>query len=194
MLFKKYKFPVHIFIILEKSTPIVYTSETITSNHYICLVQPAWFYLINVILKKEINNFFSSLIEISAIDTLKYSAMFEFNNFIINDIKHRLLIFNSYYLYLLKNRITLFNPYGINSNVPSIDKIYFNANWAERELSELFFILYSNKKDTRALLLDYPKKNYPMLKDFPTESWSELYYDFLEKTLFYTEVIDHTEL
>jgi hypothetical protein len=37
---KKYKFPMHLFMILDKLNPVVYTSECITPNHYAILLTP----------------------------------------------------------------------------------------------------------------------------------------------------------
>ena len=66
------------------------------------------------------------------------------------------------------------------SQIPYIDRLYKNANWFERETSEMFGVNYYNKKDVRKLLLDYSKIENPLLKDFPTEGYSEVFYDFFE--------------
>jgi len=73
----------------------------------------------------------------------------------------------------------LYNFYKKN-RVASVDKLYKNASWVERETSEMFGINYYNKKDIRKLLLDYSKIEHPMLKDFPVEGFSEVFYDFFE--------------
>lgn len=194
MFFKKYKFPLSIFVVFEHTTPVIYTSEILSANHYVSYINTNWYYPINNFLKKELFFSTNSLIEMSAIDTFKYDNLFPELNFSMN--QNRLLLFNIYYCYTTKLRLTLFYNYSLNTYnyLESIDKLYKNANWLERELSEMFSPLYSNKIDTRTLLLDYPKGNFPLLKDFPTESWSELYYDFLDKSLHYSDVIDHTEL
>jgi NADH:ubiquinone oxidoreductase subunit C len=44
---------------------------------------------------------------------------------------------------------------------------------------------YVFKKDIRKLLLDYTKNENPLLKDFPVEGFSEVFYDFFEdQTMF----------
>lgn len=193
MFYKKYKFPLNLFIVLEHTTPVIFTSEVLTPNHYTCLLDSKWYLTINLLLRKDI--FFSNnyLSEISAADTRDYNNLFSELTTIFNN---KLLLNNTYYFYNTKLRLTLFQSYSLENprNLQSIDAIYKNANWLERELSEMFSPIYLNKTDTRMLLLDYPKDNNPMLKDFPVESWGELYYDFLDKSLHYTDVIDHTEL
>ena len=74
-----------------------------------------------------------------------------------------------------------------NKKVESIDMVYKNANWLERETSEMFGIQYLNKKDNRSLLLDYSRNEFPMLKDFPCEGYYEIYYDFFENKLTYVK-------
>lgn len=194
MFYKKYKFPLQIFIIFEKVSSLIYTSTTLSSNHYLFYSSISWYYSINIFLKKDLFFFFSTLIESSAWDSLNFFSLNEKINYFYKN--NRIILFNNYYNYSNKVRFNIICNYSFlsNNNLLTIDKLYENSQWLERETSEMFNINYNHKKDTRSLLLDYPKKNFPLLKDFPTESWSELYYDFLEKTLIYTDAIDHIEL
>ena len=180
MLFKKYQFPLNMFIVFEKLNPLVYTSKTLTPNHYICFINQNWYYGINIFIKKELFFNLSSLTEMSCIDTLKYDRITpEFRIF----ENKRFLLYNVYYMYLIKIRLTLL--YSYNKNTESVDNIYRNASWLEREVSEMYNIKYLNKKDNRSLLLDYSRNEYPMLKDFPTEGFNEIYFDFFENKLQY---------
>lgn len=181
MLFKKYQFPINIFLVFEKINPIIYTSESLTLNHYLCFIPNEWYYGINLFLKKELFYNFSSLIEISAIDTLKYNNLFPHHETFNKN--NRFIIYNIYYCYWIKVRLTLFQ--FSNKQIKSIDTIYKNANWLEREVSEMFGLQYENKKDNRSLLLDYSRNEFPMLKDFPTEGFYEIYYDFFENKIQY---------
>ena len=57
MIFKKYQFPINLFLVFEKLNPvIVYTSQVLTPNHYVCFINKNWFYSIKYFLKKW--NFF----------------------------------------------------------------------------------------------------------------------------------------
>lgn len=193
MFYKKYQFPLQLQLIFEKIPTLIYTSDVLTSNHYIFKLPSCWYYSVNLFFKKNTTFFFNTLIETSAWDSLNFNIQHNLNFFFK---KNRLILFSNYYNYFTKIRLTLIFTHTFNNKVGihSIDKLYENSQWLERETSEMFNIFYIFKKDTRSLLLDYSKKNYPLLKDFPTESWNELYYDFLEKTLQYTETIDHVEL
>jgi NADH dehydrogenase (ubiquinone) Fe-S protein 3 len=64
----------------------------------------------------------------------------------------------------------------------------------EREVSEMYGLSYDNKKDVRSLLLDYSRNEFPMLKDFPTEGYNDIYYNFFENKLKYSNKNEFIEL
>lgn len=59
----------------------------------------------------------------------------------------------------------------------SISELFLNANWLEREISELHSVFFSYKKDLRNLLLPYGDSSAPMLKSFPSIGTREVFYD-----------------
>lgn len=194
-MYKKYQFPLFLFIILEKSSITFWTSKILNPNHFICLMDKSWIYLINQILKNEVFLAKSALVENSSLDTISFSN----DNFLINFFsKHnRNLVYYSYYMYFMKIRLTLFyfcNNVGniISGGLTSIDRIYKNANWLERETSEMYGIYYYWKSDTRKLLLDYTKNENPLLKDFPSEGFQDVFYNFFENqvTVNQNEVVE----
>jgi len=65
----------------------------------------------------------------------------------------------------------------------SIDKIFKNANWVERETSEMYNINYIWKNDTRKILIDYSKNEYPLLKNYPSEGFQDVFYNFFENQI-----------
>ena len=179
-MYKQYLFPMSMFLILEKASVLFWGSKTLVPNHYIVLLNSKWFYILNQIFKNEL--FFSSslLIENTAIDSRFFNkCSTELNTFFK---KNKLIAHYSYYFLLTKIRLTILvnlkNDYKHYIN--SIDKIYKNANWLERETSEMYGLLYYWKSDTRKLLLDYAKMENPMLKDFPCEGIQDVFYNFFE--------------
>lgn len=194
-MYKKYKFPISIFITFQHLQPIVFSSEVLTPNHYVIVLSKNYQYGLNQFLKKELFFFQGSLLEVSAIDTLEYSKIFP-KNINVNFLKNRLLVYYTYYFYLIKLRLSVFYTYSLNSGQKpfySVDRIFKNANWLEREVSEMYNINFYLKTDTRNLLLDYSRNEHPLLKDFPCEGFQELYYDFFDQTLAYTRS-EHIEL
>lgn len=181
MIYKKYKFPINIFLCFEKLNPVYYTSKVLTNNHYVCFIPKKWYYGLNLFIKKELFYNSSFLVEMSAIDTMKYNKIIpDIETF---NLKDRFLIYNIYYFYYIKIKITFIQ--STNNTIDSIDSVYKNASWLEREVSEMFGINFINKKDNRSLLLDYSKNEFPMLKDFPTEGYYEIFYDFFENRIDY---------
>lgn len=63
------------------------------------------------------------------------------------------------------------------SSLNSITELFLNANWLEREISELHGIFFSNKKDLRNLMLPYGDTSAPMKKSFPSVGVREIFYD-----------------
>ncbi len=174
---KNYQMPLQLFLILEKSNPIVFTTETCVPNHYLVYMNKNNFFLATAILKNEFFSSKSSLIESTAIDSLNYNSISAETN--ISNIT-RILPFYLFYLYSTKIRLTIILNNSNNSSIESIDKLYKNASWLEREAAEMYGIYYKNKKDCRKLLLDYTKDENPMLKDFPTEGTNDIFYNFFE--------------
>lgn len=181
MLYKKYQFPLNIFIVFEKLNPVIYTSNSLTSNHYVCYISNKWYYGINIFLKKEVLINSNFLTDMSAIDTLNFEK--NILNLEIFNNSNRFIMYNTYYLYFCKIRLSLFQ--NVNTNIVSIDSIYPNSSWLERETFEMYNIQFLNKKDNRSLLLDYSRNEFPMLKDFPTEGYYEIYFDFFENKVNY---------
>ena len=72
--------------------------------------------------------------------------------------------------------------------VPSIIDIHPSANWFEREVFDMFGILFSGHPDLRRILTDYGFRGYPLRKDFPTTGYTELRYDEVQKRVVYEPV------
>lgn len=140
---------------------------------------------ITFILKNSLNFFFLSLIEITGLDISminNYNYLFNLDN--INKYFEKIIIYN--FIDYKTNFRYIFNLF-VNkfTKIYSIEKFFLNANWLERELIEFFNIQVFLKNDTRNLLLDYNLMINPLLKNFPTEGYQELYFNFNTYTLDY---------
>lgn len=75
---------------------------------------------------------------------------------------------------------------GFNSTTlspKSISEFYPNANWLEREVSELHGTVFDNKRDLRNLMLQYGDTSTPFRKSSPSIGLKEFFYDSVNDSL-----------
>lgn len=75
-----------------------------------------------------------------------------------------------YFLYSIEKnvRIGLRVPLDGNApSLPSIEPVYPNANWHERELWDMFGIQFEGHTDLRRIVMPYDWEGHPLRKDYP---------------------------
>jgi len=72
--------------------------------------------------------------------------------------------------------------------VPSIIGLFPGANWFEREVYDLYGVLFSGHPDLRRILTDYGFEGYPLRKDFPLTGYVEVRYDDAQGRVVYDPV------
>ena len=72
--------------------------------------------------------------------------------------------------------------------VPTVTTLWPNAGWYEREVYDMFGVLFAGNPDLRRLLTDYGFEGHPLRKDFPLTGYVELRYDDEQKRVVYEPV------
>lgn len=72
--------------------------------------------------------------------------------------------------------------------IPSVTSVFPVAGWYEREIYDLYGVLFSNHPDLRRILTDYNFSGHPLRKDFPLTGFTEVRYDSTEKQVVYEKV------
>jgi len=72
--------------------------------------------------------------------------------------------------------------------IPSVTGLFSSALWYEREMWDMYGMLFSDNPDLRRILTDYGFTGYPLRKDFPLMGHVELRYDEEQKRVVYEPV------
>lgn len=125
-------------------------------------------------LKADSNCLFSTLIDITAVDYPERDTRFDV-------VYHFLSMYRN-------QRIRLKTAVREEEIVPSIVSVHPSANWFEREVFDMFGIIFAGHPDLRRILTDYGFRGYPLRKDFPTTGYTEVRYDDEQKRVVYEPV------
>ena len=117
---------------------------------------------------------FSTLVDITGVDYPERAKRFDV-------VYHFLSMYQN-------QRIRLRVAVREEDMVPSITGVHPSANWFEREVFDMFGILFSGHPDLRRILTDYGFRGYPLRKDFPTTGYTEVRYDEVQKRVVYEPV------
>ena len=110
-------------------------------------------------LKTDGNCRFSTLVDITAVDHPDREPRFDL-------VYHFLSMYQNH-------RVRLKVGVREDDIVPSLTGVHSGANWFEREVFDMFGVLFSGHPDLRRILTDYGFRGYPLRKDFPTTGYTE---------------------
>jgi len=122
-------------------------------------------------LKKDTSSLFDMLIDITVIDYPENDKRFEVVYLLLS------LSYNT--------RIKVKTHVNEMTYLKSASNIYSSANWAEREVWDMFGIYFKGHPDLRRILTDYGFEGHPLRKDFPLNGYTAVRYDDTRKIVLY---------
>ena len=159
---------------IEAKRPDCVVSTEIAFGELTVNVTPNSIVAFTQFLKTDRTCRFSTLIDITAVDHPERERRFDV-------IYHFLSMYQNH-------RIRLNVALREEELMPSITSVHPSANWFEREVFDMFGILFSGHPDLRRILTDYGFRGYPLRKDFPTTGYTEVRYDEVLKRVVYEPV------
>jgi len=75
-----------------------------------------------------------------------------------------------------------------NTPVPTVTTLWPVAGWLEREVFDLYGVIFAGNPDLRRILTDYGLEGHPFRKDFPLTGHVELRYSEEDKRVVYEPV------
>jgi NADH-quinone oxidoreductase subunit C len=120
------------------------------------------------------NHAYQQLVEIAGVDYPSRAERFE--------VVYMLLSLTS------NSRIMVKCSASEDTPVPTVTTLWPNAGWLEREVFDLYGVLFAGNTDLRRILTDYGFEGHPFRKDFPLTGYHELRYSEDEKRVVYEPV------
>lgn len=125
-------------------------------------------------LKEDPETRFQSLMDISGADYPERVSRF--------DVVYHLLSYTNNFRIRVKIAVDEDTP------VASAVGVYPTAGWFEREVWDMFGVMFSGHPDLRRILTDYGFQGHPLRKDFPLTGYVELRYSEEQKRVIYEPV------
>jgi NADH-quinone oxidoreductase subunit C len=117
---------------------------------------------------------FSCFIDVTAVDWPQRERRF--------DVVYHLLSPTKNHRVRLKIEVDEATP------VASLTDLFPGANWFEREVYDLYGVVFTGHPDMRRLLTDYGFEGHPLRKDFPLTGFVEVRWDDEQKRVVYSPV------
>ncbi|MGR3626470.1 MAG: NADH-quinone oxidoreductase subunit C [Limimaricola sp.] len=159
---------------LESKRPDCVTGWEVAFGELTVTVTPESIPGVVELLKTDPTCRFSTLIDITAVDYPGREKRFDM-------VYHFLSMYQN-------QRIRIRAEVREDEMVPSIIEIHPSSNWFEREVFDMFGIIFTGHPDLRRILTDYGFRGFPLRKDFPTTGYTEVRFDEVQKRVVYEPV------
>lgn len=159
--------------IVEKNSDAV-THYEFAKDELVLHVKPAEVEVVMQFLRDDRECDFKLLMDVTAVDFPERADRFEVVYNLLS-IRHN-------------HRVRVKLMVAEDVIVPSVTGVYKAAGWFEREVWDMYGIMFSGHDDLRRILTDYGFQGHPQRKDFPLSGYVELRYDEELKRVVYEPV------
>lgn len=150
-------------------------SNVIEKDEIILTVTRQDIYHVLHVLRDEPECLFKQLVDITAVDwPVRLPDRF--------DVVYHLLSMQH------NKRIRVKTATDENTPVPSVTELFDSATWAEREVYDMYGVVFEGNPDQRRILTDYGFEGHPLRKDFPLTGFVEVRYDSVTESVIYEPV------
>jgi NADH-quinone oxidoreductase subunit C len=126
------------------------------------------------LLKDDPRLYFHQLIDICGVDYHPHTPRFEVVYHLLSTIHNQ--------------RLRIRIKADESMRFPTLSTVFKAAPWYEREVFDLYGIVFEGHGDLRRILTDYHFDGHPLRKDFPLMGYVEPRYDDTEKEVIYGSV------
>lgn len=155
-------------------------SQQIAYGELTVLVDPSQLISVLTFLRDDVQCQFISIIDISGVDFPSRKKRFDVSYHLLSPRQN------------LRVRVKV--QVSEDDDVPSACSVYIGADWYEREVYDMYGVLFSDHPDLRRILTDYGFEGHPLRKDFPTTGFVECRYDNAVKRVVYEPVVLRQEM
>lgn len=141
------------------------------------------FWTFFIILKNSLLFNYIQLNDITCVDNLNLLTKND-----VTKIKNRFSLIYVFTNVKYASQIIVKLTINYPQTLPSIFNLFKGAAWLEREIFDLFGVIFKDHPDLRRILTDYGVLHHPLLKDFPLSGYVELRYSGIHKCIEYQTV------
>jgi NADH-quinone oxidoreductase subunit C len=159
---------------IAAALPGAVTGHAVTHGELTLSVNAADIVRVATFLRDDPRYAFICFIDVTAVDWPQRERRFDVVYHLLSPTKNR--------------RIRMRIEVDDASTVASLVGVFPGANWFEREVYDLYGIVFTDHPDLRRLLTDYGFEGYPLRKDFPLTGFVEVRWDDEQKRVVYNPV------
>jgi NADH-quinone oxidoreductase subunit C len=159
---------------IAASLPGAVTSHAVTHGELTLTANAADIVQVVTFLRDDPRCAFICLIDVTAVDWPQREKRFDVVYHLLSPTKN--------------TRVRIKIEVDEATSVASLVDVFPGANWFEREVYDLYGVVFTGHPDLRRLLTDYGFEGHPLRKDFPLTGFVEVRWDDEQKRVVYNPV------